>query len=201
MRGNARPTAKEEGQAGFGLIEAVVALAVLAILAAVLVPATAAFASAERIERSRSDLGRVEGAFTEFLTDVEQCAAELDELVYPIQNGDPDLIGDNYNRGSVNRWDGPYYHLALPATGPVTGVGTITGLRLVETAPDSIPGIVVEGDIYDVLALDRAVDSGDGSATGTVRWSVISSDQVEVEYYMPLTCPPGPGGPPGGGPP
>lgn len=191
-----RTTGRTTPPRGFGLIEAIVALAVLAILAAVLLPATAAFASAERVERSRSDLGRVEGAFTEFLTDVEQCANELDELVFPIQNGQPDLRGDNYNPGSVNKWDGPYYHMALPADGPVTGVGTITGLRLVEGDPAYTPGIVVEADIYDALALDRAVDSGDGSAAGTVRWTTLSGDQVEVEYYMPLTCPEGPGGGP-----
>lgn len=189
-------------RAGFGLIEALAALAILAILAAVLVPATAALASAERVERARSDLGRVEAAITEFVADVDRCPAALDELVFPIQSGDPDLRGDNYNPASANKWDGPYYHLALPAGGPVTGVGTITGLRLVQGAPDFTPGIVLDGDLYDVRELDSAVDDGDGAAAGTVRWTALGGDRVEAEYYLPLSCPAGPGGgPPGGGPP
>lgn len=182
---------------GFGLIEALVALTVLAILAAVLVPATAAFAAAERVERSITDLGRVEAALAEFILDVDQCAGDLEQLVFPIDGTDEDLLGGGYTPARQGRWDGPYFHLALPAAGPVTGVGTITGLRLVATTPDDIPGIVVAADLFDAAALDRAVDSGDGAAAGVVRWATVSGSQVEIEYHLPLTCPAGPG-PPGG---
>ena len=172
----------------------------LAVLAAVLVPATAAFAAAERIEQARADLGRVEDAVAEFTADVQACPAGLDHLVFPIQAGDQDLAGDGYSGGERNRWDGPYYHLALPVSGPVTGVGTLTGLRLVQSGPDDVPAVVIDGDLYDAAALDRMVDSGDGDAAGSVRWSVVSGDRVELEYRLGLTCPAG-GGPPGGGPP
>lgn len=183
---------------GFGLIEALVALAVLAILAAVLVPATAAFAAADRVTRSIADLQRVENAVVEFIADVGQCPADLDQLVFPIQAGEQDLLGGTYNPAAAGNWDGPYFHLALPAAGPVTGVGTLTGLRLVEPDPANIPGIVIDGDLYDAAALDRAVDSGDGASAGRVRWTVISGNQVEIEYYLALTCPTGPGGGPPG---
>lgn len=198
----ADPTSPPHPARGFGLIEAIVALAVLAILAAVLVPATAAFAAADRVDRAVADLERVQDAVDRFIGDVGQCPAGLDQLVFPLQDGDQDLLGDGYNPGTRNRWDGPYYHRALPTTGPVTGVGTITGLRLVETAPDDVPGIVVDADRLDATALDRSVDSGDGAAAGTVRWTAASGERVDLEYYLPITCPSGPGGgPPGGGPP
>lgn len=199
-----RPSPSERPRRGFGLIEALVALTVLAILAAVLLPATAAFAAADRVTRSISDLGRVEAALAEFTLDVDQCAGNLEQLVFPIDGADLDIFGGGYNPAAQGRWVGPYFHLALPAAGPVTGVGTITGLRLVETTPDDIPGIVVAGDLFDAAALDRAVDSGDGAAAGLVRWTIVSGNQVEIEYYLALTCPVGPGpggGPPGGGPP
>lgn len=199
---DARATDPPHPPRGFGLIEALVALAVLAILAAVLVPATAAFAAADRVERAAADLERVQDAVDRFIADVGQCPAGLDQLVFPLQDGDQHLLGDAYNPGTRNRWDGPYYHRALPAAGPVTGVGTITGLRLVETTPDDVPGIVVDADRLDAAALDRSVDSGDGAAAGTVQWTSGASERVDLAYYLPITCPSGPGGgPPGGGPP
>ena len=130
------------------------------------------------------------------------CPARFDQLIDPLAPGDTSLSGHTYTGGERQRWDGPYYHLLVENPGPLTGMGQVTGFRLINTDP-RIPALVLESDIYDAAALDGKFDSGDGADAGAIRWTPISGDQVELEYrLLDVICEPGEsGGGGGGGPP
>lgn len=172
---------------GMGLLEVITLLIVLALLAAVVVPASHAVETAKRIERAERSLGRILSAIEEFEADVRHCPGTLSQLVVPLVPGDTALTGGAYSGGERNRWDGPYYNLLIPASGPQGGIGTVTGLRRIGLLVTS-PAIVLTADIFDAVAIDGAIDSGDGAAAGSIRWTVISGSQVEVEYRSAILC-------------
>jgi type II secretory pathway pseudopilin PulG len=183
---------------GFGLLEVLGLLMVLAILAAVLAPATAAIGAMERIARAERDLTRLADAVIAFEDIVHHCPATVDQLVFPLDPGDSDLLGETFSNGERNRWDGPYYHLLPTDDGVQSAIGSVAGFRAIEVDPDVVPVIVVLSDVYEAAALDAAVDAGDGAGAGRIRWT--GTVAVEIEYRVDTTCEPG-GGPPGGGPP
>lgn len=176
---------------GFGLFEALVLLAVLAILATVLATNNVALDAARRLQQSHLDLERIADAVRAFEQDDMRCPARFDQLLDPLQPGDTALSGEKFTGGERRRWRGPYYHLLAPSIGPLTGMGRVTGFRLISLDP-KIPALIIDSDIYDAAALDGKHDAGDGGSLGAIRWVPISGDRVEVEYrLLDVVCAPG----------
>ncbi len=182
---------------GFGLLEALALLMILAIMATVLATNGVAVASVERLERAERDLQRLRDALAAFEDDIHHCPEFLTQLYTPLDgppNGDRDLLEESYTNGEANRWKGPYYHLLISSVGPQVGIGTVIGLRAIFLNP-IIPALLIDADVLDATALDVAIDGGDGPSAGGIWWydpSPRNPDLVEIEYrLLDIACAPG----------
>lgn len=194
--------ASHDTRRGFSLVEVVVSLAVILILAAVALPNLTGFLDQQRIEATAAQLAEVRDALNSpgdgFRQVVGANAGQLSQLTTQIWNGNSgappfprNSCGNAFTNGQVNSWDnaGPYVSFYIPATGLVTPIGVTedTLQRIPKSATSGDIRIVITGVAApDAQLLDDAVDSGDGSAAGTIRWNVPAGGAVTLYYQMPI---------------
>jgi prepilin-type N-terminal cleavage/methylation domain-containing protein len=173
---------------GFTLPEVLVTVAIVAILAAVVVPAVTQQLGKADAPSFNASVAGLRTAVTSFVSDVRRFPGKVDDLqTQPTAATDFDLSGDGAGTGAgtyaplgtaftaavVARWRGPY-ESSSGSTG-VVGVGY--GWSTVNALRDSLGYVVLEltiaagADSSDAQTLDTAVDDG-VRTTGLVRWKV-----------------------------
>ena len=173
---------------GFTIVEILVAMAILVVLGALIVPAIITTVDRSRVEAAEDSLGAIGEAITLFADRVNEYPAALTQLVVPITGADTDICGATYNGGEQNRWAGPYLDRALPAGGVPVGVGTADNAFGVLANPSGIDYLqVVVREVLpeDAAALDQRIDGGDGLADGALRWTA-GADFVTAYYLIPF---------------
>jgi prepilin-type N-terminal cleavage/methylation domain-containing protein len=93
---------------GFTLAEILVALALVALLAAVLLPTVAGQILKGDAARVQQDLDAVRSGVEQFLADVHRYPAKYSDLSKKILTTDVDINGATYPNGLTKRWSGPY---------------------------------------------------------------------------------------------
>jgi type II secretory pathway pseudopilin PulG len=178
---------------GYGLLTVLVAIAILLIAAAVLLPNALMVDTRLRLDRADRVFDYVGTAIADFEGDVGECAANLDQLNDQIQIGDPTLTGDTYSFIDVFQWDGPYLPRLVPPSGLPTGIGTLTTFSLGAAGGTDLR---IDSERYDGAALDRRYDDGDGGGAGRVRWGTEQPDgtlPLRFEIVFPTCGAAGPG--------
>jgi prepilin-type N-terminal cleavage/methylation domain-containing protein len=174
---------------GFSLVEAVVALIIIATLAAVVTPGLVRAIDDARVQRGLESLETITTAILDYEDDINEYPPNLFQLVNELQPGDDDSCGNNLSNGERNRWDGPYLDRIVPTGGVPVGVGTaLPALIRFPTGGNDALLLIVVNDVgeEDALALDRRVD-GDGMAAGTVLWTPIEADGlVTLGWAIPI---------------
>src|SRR2546430_15920705 len=117
---------------GFSLAEILVALALLALLAAVLLPTVAGQILKGDAGRVVQDINSVRSGAEQFLTDVHRYPGKYSDLAKVISttSGSPnfhvDILGNAYNGSMVTKWKGPYVTKDTNSSGVVeTGFGGV----------------------------------------------------------------------------
>lgn len=134
------------GQAGFTLIEILVALILISLLVAAVFPVVTQQARRADAPRLASDLTNIRTGVEVFNVNLRnRFPTGLNTLAHPVADTQLEFGTREYNASHVTRWDGPYIDAAVPADG--TG-SVISGF-----------GGVIENDfvLYDVAT---------GAATG-----------------------------------
>src|SRR5688572_27768771 len=98
---------------GFTLPEVLVTIAIVATLAAVLLPALIGQISKGDSTRAAEDLLAVQTAISAFVSDVRRYPSELDHLTSVVTNTDTDLLGATYPTNLAAKWKGPYLNKQL----------------------------------------------------------------------------------------
>jgi prepilin-type N-terminal cleavage/methylation domain-containing protein len=96
---------------GFTLAEILVALALIALLAAVLLPTVAGQILKGDVARVQQDLDAVRAGIDQFLADVHRYPGKYSDLSTKITTDATkytDINGAAYPQGLVNKWSGPY---------------------------------------------------------------------------------------------
>ena len=175
-------------RSGFTIIEVLVALAIMVVLGALVVPSIVANVDRARIDAAEESLEGIADAVNLFADRVDEYPGTVTQLVVPITTGDADICGDTYNNGEVNRWAGPYLNRSVPSAGLPISIGTVQNAFTTLADPSGIdylrPGVdsvLTE----DAEALDRRVDGGDGASGGTIRWSDIGGGFTTTYYLIP----------------
>ncbi len=173
---------------GFTVVEVLVALAIMVVLGALIVPTIIATVDRSRVEGAEDSLEAIGDAIDLFSDQVNEYPASLSQLVIPITGTDTDICGDTYNGGEQNRWSGPYLDRALSGSGVPVGVGTAAITFTVLADPSGIDYLRVE--VQDVLledaqALDLRIDDSDGQNAGALRWAA-AGDYVTAYYLIPF---------------
>ena len=175
---------------GFTLAEILIALALIAILAAVLLPTVAGQILKGDAARVMQDLDAVRSGIDQFLADVHRYPGKYKDLSAAIDPNDAptfaDINGDAYTPGLANRWGGPYVTKDLNASSEVeTGFGgVIQNLFKVDTNTNNIEyvSIVILGITGpDFDRIDAQVDGSGANprTTGLLRWATGGGDSTK----------------------
>lgn len=164
---------------GFTLAEVLVTLSIIAIMAAVLLPALNSQIGKGDAGRVASDLTNIQTGAQAFLSDVHRYPASLTHLTTQITTANTDLLGAAYPSTLAAKWKGPYVQKdAISPSGIgtfTTNFGTTTGGNGVNYLSVSLTN-VSQADFARIEdLLDEGNQSSTSSTSGLVRYSSTNS--------------------------
>lgn len=166
---------------GFTLPEVLVTVAIVAILAAIVVPTVTNQISKGDDSSLSTNISSFRTGITAFVSDVRKFPGVLQDLLYRPVATDNDIVGGAYGAGAVNRWRGPYMSgslkdsVAFPADSAFMGLAYAVD-DLIDTAftpPNrGYVGITLGGVTSNAAALhiDSLIDGGTGPLAGNLQW-------------------------------
>jgi prepilin-type N-terminal cleavage/methylation domain-containing protein len=182
---------------GFSLGEILVAVAIMAVIAAVVIPSIGGQLNKGEVGRVSSDLTNIRSATEQFLADVRKYPASMTQLTAKPLLTDLDLLAVAFGSAPVARWRGPYMTKDA-VTASLTGFGAtiLTVFRTCDATTNTntscsaptgqkyltiaIPGLSQS----DAFQVDSAMDDG-VLTTGSIRWIVKGaggSDKDTLRY-------------------
>jgi general secretion pathway protein G len=176
------------GNAAFTLAEILVALAIIAVVGAVVIPALRAQIEESRISKMVVDLRSIAQAIREYEKHVGTYPADLSELTTrPVAGTDKNSCGVILTAPEVALWRGPY----LPSPAPyIEGEDTIFGNLKRKNGSTKNPDILQISVRQPPMATALKVDSlfdGDGDLTaGTITWNTNLFPQGQMFYSEPI---------------
>src|SRR5262245_46941698 len=99
-----------QNQKGFSLAEILVSIAILAVIAAVVVPSIGSQLKSGDEGRIQTDLTNIRAGIEQYLADVRRYPVTVGQLVRrpTTAASDTGLVGGAHTNAQVNRWRGPY---------------------------------------------------------------------------------------------
>ncbi len=171
---------------GFTLAEVLVTLAIIAVMAAVLLPSLNSQLSKGDAGRMAQDLTNIQTGAQAFLADVHRYPSSMTQLTTALSGTPTDLLGSTIPSALMAKWKGPYVAKDVVSA---TSVGTLsTAFTKVTNTPGnavdylaiSITGIATADWVRLEDILDEGYSSSTASTTGLVRFSVPSTT---VTYF------------------
>lgn len=160
-------------RSGFTLAEVLVTLAIIAVMAAVLLPALNQQLSKGDTGRLASDLTSLQTAAQTYLSDVHRYPASVAQLTATPSGND--LLGAALPQALINRWKGPYLTRDVLAT--TGGGGSISSAFA--SVSSTLAVVVTNVTATDFANLESVFDEGTASSTsstaGVVRMSGTAS--------------------------
>jgi prepilin-type N-terminal cleavage/methylation domain-containing protein len=160
---------------GFTLAEILVALALMALLAAVLLPTVAGQVMKGDAGRVTNDLQAVRSGAEQFLADISRYPGKYSDISKVITTTNTDILGNTYKGSHVTRWKGPYVTKDTTNATVVTGFGgTIGNVFMQVTNTNAIPYLTVvvvgiSGPDFDKI--DEQMDGVVNRTSGLMRWN------------------------------
>jgi prepilin-type N-terminal cleavage/methylation domain-containing protein len=171
-------TTRIHARKGFTLAEVLVTIAIIAVVAAVLLPVVTGQLRKGDLGRVTSDLTSLRTGVEAFLADVRRVPSEVAQLVSQPTAGSSavsaDINGDEFPVGLANRWKGPYIDKEQTAGDVIaTGFGgRILNALVTETGPGNTDWVAVQIEgltSQEFDDLDIVIDNEAGSTTGRFR--------------------------------
>lgn len=171
---------------GFTLPEVLVTVAIIATLAAVLLPALTGQISKGDTTRAAEDLLAVQTGVTAFVSDVRRYPSELDHLTSLVSTSDVDILSSTYPTNLVGKWKGPYLSKRLTNGDLETSLGgDIKGTFVkVADAGSNFLAVQIAGiSTNDFNKLDEIIDEEANSSTGLLRYNASGTTSF---YALPI---------------
>ncbi len=182
------PHSRKARKRGFTLAEVLVTLSIIAIMAAVLLPALNSQIAKGDAGRVASDLTNIQTGAQAFLSDVHRYPGSITHLTTAISASMNDLLGQQYPGALSTKWKGPY--VQKDAVSP-SSVGTFANSFTSVTGGNGVPYLTVT--LQNVAAsdfariedlLDEGASSTVSSTSGLVRW--VASGTTGTLTYLAL---------------
>lgn len=193
-----------KGRRGFSLLEAIMAIAVIAVVAGIVVPAIAGRQQDQDTKDAAAMLLKIETGLgannvtNSFRNKVTVNAGRISQLGEAPLSTDTTSCTSTTFGGNAAKWADPnapwLYRAVSEATGLPTGIGTIQD-RLIRNPPNAatagtISAIILKARYEDALRLNEILDTtdvanGDGSnRQKKVQFTAPVNRVVDTLYYM-----------------
>jgi general secretion pathway protein G len=167
-------------RAGFSLIEVIVAMAIMIIMAAVVLPSIVRSLDQARVADGVSELQKIGTGANDFQDDVGEYPRRITQLTTKITTALRACDGGTYVTGEVNSWDGPYFDRFVAASGLPVSIGLAQDSF--PTTATSLTIVVNNVSVADAIDIDAELDGDLNSATGGVRWT--GTDPGVLSYVV-----------------
>lgn len=184
-------------QRGFTVLEIVVAIFILALMSAAIIPALMGRIRDAQSSALSQTLFSLSLAVFEYRKAVSVNPAQLTQLAAKPLASESDACGSPIGAGNVNNWRGPYVSRELLSGGIGIGDARISNTLRRVAGPPTILFIDVEFvDATAAIDIDRQYDGAtDTPTTGTVRYTSAilgslpapPSGMVTLSYGIPIT--------------
>ena len=168
---------------GFTLAEILIALALIAILAAVLLPTVAGQILKGDAGRVMQDLEAVRSGADQFLADVHRYPGKVSDLTTAITTAKTDINGNTYPSGLVSKWSGPYLTKDTLNASIQTGFGgsiVNTFTKNMNTNGVNYVTVMIVGIAYpDFARIDVQLDGTADSTKGLLRFKPGTVDTIK----------------------
>lgn len=158
---------------GFTLPEVLVTVAIVAVLAAMVVPAVTQQISKGDEGQFSGSIRNLQTAITAYVSDVRRFPYDLTQLETVPTNGDSAWgPAGTLNAALVARWKGPYLQGSL-----TTGDSVDLGFGLFGKSQMRVDGnyliLRIDGTTSEAVfaKVDSLIDKADGQADGSLRWT------------------------------
>lgn len=171
---------------GFTLPEVLVTITIVAVLAAVVVPAVLNQVSRGDNAALAGDVGALRTAITNFTTDTRNYPRRIGQLITPITSSDSNLTGATYSSNAVNSWKGPYF----PTSQSVgTGTYATSAFNLSIASDFSLVSNFITLNFSgagvtaaNLQTIDRLYDAGSGAAIGNCASASAGSTAGQITW-------------------
>ena len=169
---------------GFTLPEVLVTITIVAVLAAVVVPAVLNQVGKGDNAAVAQDLIAVRTAISTFTSDTRRFPGSLSDISGDTLVDAADIDGSDYGTAAKAAYKGPYVNVGVGHANP-GGVHFSNDLKTVGSQiclSDSTPSAVVGPvSVAKAQQLERALDAQSDSLTGLVRWSpTANADSIKA---------------------
>lgn len=164
------------------IVEVLIALAILAIIAAVVLPTTAGQLRQGHATALANQLANLREAIGNYQENVGAYPISLVQLTNQPVNGETDSCAVPLSGGERNNWRGPYINQNIVGDMPVGNaiiVATLTRVALGSAGLLRIRAARVESDI--ATDLEAQFDGNGNFATGTVLWTAAGDDTLTFQ--------------------
>jgi prepilin-type N-terminal cleavage/methylation domain-containing protein len=175
-------------RSGFSLAEILVAIAIIAVVAAVVIPAIGGQLRSGDESRVQQDFTNIRSGIEQFLADVHRYPNSIGQITnIPAANaaGQPGLTGGVYNAGQVSRWRGPYITkdsaLAVKTGFDVSMNSTFTAVTF--GGINYLTITILNFENTNATRLDQKMDDG-VLTTGQLQWVVTAAPLGTLTYYV-----------------
>jgi prepilin-type N-terminal cleavage/methylation domain-containing protein len=180
---------------GFSMLEMVVAMAILVVLAAVVVPSTAQYSRDKEIQTTAATFNELADSIKSFKTVVTMYPGKLSQLTTKVApTGDLNGCGAAFGTTPAGKWINPFWDALIPTQGFKLPIG-VANDQLTRTTGTGVAGllqITVPNVPYDVaLDLNTVMDGPNdpivnrSSTTGMIRYGVPNaSELVSLTYSI-----------------
>jgi len=170
---------------GFTLAEILVALALIALLAAVLLPTVAGQILKGDAGRVLQDVNAIRSGIEQFLADVHRYPGKYSDLSTLITTSDTDINGNAYTSGLVGKWAGPYVtKTVVPVeTGFAGSIQNVFKKQQNTNLVDYVSVIITGISGPDFDKVDLQMDgTGTTRTTGLFRW--VTGGSVDSTKFL-----------------
>jgi type II secretory pathway pseudopilin PulG len=170
-------------------MEILVAVVILVIVAAVVIPTTFGRVADASIDRQASTLTTLAQATMTYHDQVGMWPSSLSQLTTAPAPGATNLCGNTMAAKDTARWLGPYVNFAIPGNISIEG-NTILATLVRNPAASSAPGVLqIQLQFPDAsvrTAIQTLLDTDTDPLAGVIRWSG-SDPTVTLTYNLPIT--------------